>query len=187
LESVPLYAVLLKAKTCIEVPRLLIVSYHRQLDQLNAVTCKIKDRFDQAPTDTSPSCIRSNVHAPNHTLMSHFLASLDREGGGGDQLLVAEHAEHRRAVEALREPTQRLGVFKLKGAGKRFRVGRERLQSNLPIPDDIGCIGLRQTPYLDVSGAHVSSLVGPGPSRTDGGFPVGKCRRRYFFSVPRSI
>src|SRR5258708_1839304 len=151
LESVPLYAVLLKAKACIEVPRLLIVSYHRQLDQLDALTCEIKDRFDQAPTDTGPSGIRSNVHAPNHALMSHFLAALDCEGGDGDQLLVAEHAEHRRVAEALREPTQRLGIFKLKGAAKRFRVGRECLQSNISIPDGIGCIGLRQAPYLDVS------------------------------------
>src|ERR1700737_3645675 len=121
------------------------------------MTCKINYRFDQPPTDASHPCIRSNIHAPNHTLMSFFLALLDCESGDGDQLRVAEYAEQYRTAQPGREPTQRLGSFNLKGFTERFRISSESLQSNISILDGISCIDLRQPPYLDVSCTHVSS------------------------------
>jgi len=49
-----------------------------------------------------------------------------------------------------------LGIFSLKSATERFRVSSESFQPNISIED---CIGLRQAPDLDVSGAHVSSFA----------------------------
>src|ERR1700694_1674774 len=91
--------------------------------------------------------------------MNSLLALLDREAGNGDQFPVAERSEHRRTAEPIREPTQRLGIFNLKGATERFRIDSESLQSNISIQGRISRIDLRQAPYLDVNCTHVLSSL----------------------------
>jgi hypothetical protein len=74
-----------------------------------------------------------------------------------------------------------LGIFSLKSATERFRVSSESFQPNISIED---CIGLRQTPYLDASGAHVSSFA-EAPMQKKQNF--GTSRRRLSNKATRTF
>ena len=90
---------------------MLVVPHHRELDQLNLLTCEITYIFDEPATDPGLPRRRSNVHPPEHAFVSSLLALLDGEGRNSDQLCVAERAEHCRTPKPIREPIQRLFII----------------------------------------------------------------------------
>jgi hypothetical protein len=85
-----------------------------------------------------------------------FLTVLKSEAGNADQLSIAKRAKHSGTAESIREPAQRLRIFKVKSTTERFGVSLECLQPNVSISADIACVLVCKTTYLHCA-IHLSA------------------------------